>query len=289
MPYGIAVDGTNVYWATDGDFTLWKLPLAGGSPVSLGGAGTAGPATDGINVYVGGGGEIVKVPVGGGTPTTLVSLGPPPDESYGWDTTDIATDGTNVYWVDQIYDWVRMCAVNGCGGIPTTLAASQNGPSHVAVNGTGVYWINSGTGNHDGAVQTCAISGCGGNPTTLASGLTEPWAIAVNATHVFWSDITEETVMECDVGGCGGTPTTFATQQSGVFALALDGVNVYWSTFDPSAGAYVVAKPMGGGPESVMATFISSVSYGIAADSTRVYWTDYLYPTSNGIVYALEL
>jgi hypothetical protein len=57
-PYGVAVDSTSVYWTNSG-------------------VGTSD-------------GAVMKVPIGGGTPTTLAS-GP---TSFG-----IAVDATSVYWV----------------------------------------------------------------------------------------------------------------------------------------------------------------------------------------------
>jgi DNA-binding beta-propeller fold protein YncE len=56
----VAVDGTSVYWT---------------------------------NVAYGGLGQVVKVPLSGGSPTTLVS-----DQSSPW---GIAVDATSVYWTNQ--------------------------------------------------------------------------------------------------------------------------------------------------------------------------------------------
>src|SRR5262245_50780135 len=54
----------------------------------------------------------------------------------------IVVDAANVYWISG--DTILKCAVCGCDGHPTVLAAGQDNPVAIAVDATSVYWTNLG-------------------------------------------------------------------------------------------------------------------------------------------------
>src|SRR4051812_20405685 len=100
LPGALALDGAFVYWTAassslDGGQVL-KVPIGGGKPVVLAAVGAPeGIAVDGTHVYFGRGLEpaILKLPKGGGAAVVMASLPLAP--------TDIALDETHVYWVCQ--------------------------------------------------------------------------------------------------------------------------------------------------------------------------------------------
>ena len=99
-PSDIAVDSTSVYWTNTG---LNGLPRPG---------------------------SVVRVPLGGGLPTTLASA--------QTCASGLAIDATSVYW--------SACSANvmkvpRCGGTPVTLGAGMGGFG-LAVDATSVYWTD---------------------------------------------------------------------------------------------------------------------------------------------------
>jgi hypothetical protein len=88
------MNATSLFWTTQGGPVaqfLMKLPLGGGVPTTL-----ASPedslnaiAVDDANVYWTGDSAVLRVPVQGGSPTTLSDIG-----AYG-----IALGATSAYWV----------------------------------------------------------------------------------------------------------------------------------------------------------------------------------------------
>jgi hypothetical protein len=94
------------------------------------GANQTGLAADGSNAYwcEAAKGDILKCSLGGcPAPTKVVS---------GIGCYHVATDGTNVYWVDATS--VKKCDVSGCSQ-PTTLAKGLTSPWGIAVAGNSVF------------------------------------------------------------------------------------------------------------------------------------------------------
>jgi hypothetical protein len=95
-PRGIAVDSANVYWTNWGTGakdtgSVVKVPLRGGAPTTLSSANNFNDAiaVDAKNVYWSTDADLMRVPVGGGEVTTLVT---------GDRIVAIALDATSVYW-----------------------------------------------------------------------------------------------------------------------------------------------------------------------------------------------
>jgi hypothetical protein len=147
----IAVDGTSVYWTIKdiaGGPTLQKVPLAGGAPVTLSVDSTGLPqpqeclwriALDSQNVYWSAqsnefpiGCRILKVPLNGGTTTTLV------DYAY---LADFTVDGTNLYFIELGSTAGSIQQMPVAGGTLTPLLTGALGT--VLVNDAAhLYWID---------------------------------------------------------------------------------------------------------------------------------------------------
>ena len=133
-------------------------------------------AIDSSNLYWSMGDEfssaVVKMPLAGGTPTTLASPG----------GEVLAIDATNAYFVGPATSSPGpnpLMSVPLAGGTAVTLAAVQ-GPTGIASDGTWVYWGSPG----DSAIMRMPIGG--GDAVTLVPGQPTPESVAVDATSVYW-------------------------------------------------------------------------------------------------------
>jgi hypothetical protein len=102
-PQSVAVDSASVYWTDNGgpvpgNATLMKVAIAGGKPVMLA-SGFVDPfalAVDATSAYWTGNNEVMKVPIAGGSVTTLVRPDAT-DSLFG-----VAVDETSVYWTNAL-------------------------------------------------------------------------------------------------------------------------------------------------------------------------------------------
>lgn len=190
-PEAIAVDAMSVYWTNlslddRGAGAVMKVPLAGGSPTVLAAHQNMpmGLAVLGKFVFWTADGKLKRVSVDGGAPTVVS----PADESVGG---DIALDANNIYCFathDQPMTArqqmrgetpdTRLLKVPLDGSPPTVLATNLYSPHGVTIDGSTVYWLDSGVMKvpiGGGTVETI------GGEKEIASG------IAVDGTSVYWT------------------------------------------------------------------------------------------------------
>jgi hypothetical protein len=145
-PQGLVADSTNLYFfnKTYGKGNgIWRLPKTGGS---LNRVTTDNVndiiqiVTDGTNVYYTGSGPttdvIMKVPVGGGSGTTILT------SELAW---YLDIDTNNIYWADTDIGYgAGIYNISKSGGANGTVAIYQANPDNLTVGGNNyVYWLAS--------------------------------------------------------------------------------------------------------------------------------------------------
>jgi sugar lactone lactonase YvrE len=207
-------------------------------------------------------GAIAFAPIGGGTPTVLAS-------SLGF-TAGIASDASNVYWVDQ--DQGTISRVPLGGGSATVLASGLKTPGGLALQNGTLYLT-------DAAGDLLAVPASGGSVTTMLTGPGLPPnteladyspTVVTDASNVYFSvcsqgGATTPALYRVPLGN-GGPPTVLASSCAG--GIAVDADTVYWTTSDNT----ISAVPIAGGATRVVATSSQGISGGPAVDDENVYW-----------------
>ncbi|HEX3344858.1 MAG TPA: hypothetical protein VHS09_09815 [Polyangiaceae bacterium] len=242
----LAVAGSNVYWATQGDTSpspdgqVMRVPAAGGAssvvvkdqlPVALTADATHLYWTDDHS------GAVWRAPLAGGVPSQLgVGLG-----FGGVEVGSIAVDASSVYFY-----------------------STQQGIQSVPLSG----------GPTTSPTQLLQIDSAHGDSL---------YGLAASGGRIYWSDglLQNGTVQSLPTGG--GAPTTLvsASPTDVVGDIAVDGVSVYWigahctSALASSCTGKLTRVPAAGGPPTVVASgWPSGDALGVlAVDATSVYFT----------------
>jgi hypothetical protein len=176
--YGNGIIGS-IYLAGGGISTLASYRSAGNQPANLLSLSDRLVMADAPNV--------ISVSKSSGVVSTLVSNAGNPVEVSAYEPTQ------TVCWVSQLRapDGTIGCVGYGAASIfstPVTLASGQDTPTTVYVDGTTVYWGNSGS-------SSCALNGSilsvpltGGQPTTLATSTNCVDWLTGDSTSLYWSN-----------------------------------------------------------------------------------------------------
>jgi hypothetical protein len=251
-PCGLAVDDTSVYWINYG-----------------------GPAA-----------PVMKAPLDGGPPETLVSG----SWGRGGSLPPIAVDGSAVYWTDTGPEGNlfasppqgRLLSVPLTGGPMSTIAEGLPGPFAVAVlDGTAYWteWAYAPTGR-----VAKAPTGGGTTFTVASESVVLPFALTLHGTNAYWTTIGRYPGLAPEPHGAvmttsidGGQVTTLASGLFTPFSIAVDGANVYWASnaahyYDAFDGQ-IQSVPLGGGDVTTIVNGLKQ-PFGIALDDQYVYWAD---------------
>jgi hypothetical protein len=208
-----------IYWTTDGPpGGLWRMPVSGGTPRNLSSLGANDfTQNGGAAFWVDALGEVVSVPLQGGKTVTLASAGSYP---VNRDVLAIgfAANETEVYWSNS-----SLLVVPVRGGTPQVLAERALGD--VAIDNVFIYWVNSVEGV--GTVMKMPLGGgaeekLAGDQRRLAASACN---LAVDSNSVYWA--AGRQIMS--VPKTGGTPVEVATSEGDITCIALDDTSVYWT------------------------------------------------------------
>lgn len=273
-PNFLTVDQNNVYW-TEAAGSVKKVGLYSGTVTTLTIRGpnysstATGITVDDVSVYWavnpgGGNGNIYKIPIVGGTVTTLASANQPHD---------IVVDSTDVYWAENNGGTYGSNAVRKIpidGGAVTALTTSGTGHGVMAMDNSYAYFRYV----YNNIYKIGKVNKNGGNVIDLASNLvSSPEGIAVDNSYVYWVETNAGTINKVPING--GAVTTLATGLDDPQRIVVDTNRVYWTELaNRIAGAGVIKKvPISGGQVTTLASGLNS-PHDIAIDSTNIYWTE---------------
>jgi hypothetical protein len=145
-------------------------------------------------------------------------------------------------------------------------------------------------GIDDRSLDPLAGGGDGGpscaDPCPMAVGLNHPFAMTVDETNVYWVETGDATdangsVKACPVSGCGAGPTVYASLQDAPGSIAVDAQNVYWGTGGGAGSGAIWSCAIGGCGGKPTKLVDADTPFGIAVDSTYVYWAEFYSQTVN--------
>jgi hypothetical protein len=265
MPECLALDATGVYWTNQADGKITKVSLDGATVTPIGtDEEPFGVAVDGTSVYWVNGGydaAVRKAPLAGGTAVTLAT-GTAGRSTYR----AIGLDATNVYWADDLNGGgIYAAPIDGSGTGMKIISSAPNGPCHIAVQASRLYWL--GYPGQDTVESGPTTGGTATRLYALPENLGGSWAIAVNATRIYWTEMVQGLLISLPLAG--GSATTLATAYR-AYGVAVDGQRVYWSD-----GPTIRSLPLdGSGPAIIHATG-QSVPWDLAVDGAAIYWVDW--------------
>jgi hypothetical protein len=245
--YGIAVNGTHLYWTEDNSGLVVGCTLPSCS-----------------------------------TPTHLATG---QDEPYGvvTDPSGATLLWTNNGESGMGDGTVMSCSLPSCSS-PTPIATGLDYPSGIVANASHVYFADEGTSAKDGIVYSCPLSGCGASPTVIQGGQLTPFYVATSDASLVWASTGSGVVSVCPLAGCGGDPTTLAMGQANPYAVAIDASDVYWTNY--ASVGQVMTCPIAGCPAAGPTVLATSQAYpaAVVVDAQWVYWINSGLVDSSGSV-----
>jgi hypothetical protein len=119
------------------------------------------------------------------------------------------------------------------------------------------------------------------DPCTLATGLNHPWFMTADGQNVYWTEWGDSwgsgngSVKGCSVNGCPSGATSYAIGLTNPRGIAVDSTNLYFATATyggVTGGIWSCAVGGCNGSPTLLAN--AGIPFGVAVDSSFVYWTD---------------
>ena len=171
----------------------------------------------------------------------------------------LTVDDTSVYWTTADGEVFR---APKHGGAPESLAANEDAPTDIVVDGERVYWVDA----H--ALRSMPKSG--GAVTSLLRDVALSSVLAADDTHLYCAATDVGAILQLPKVG-GATTQLIGGQQFGlgILGLAVDADAVY---FTNHWDASVVAVPLGGASSRIIAS-AQPAPYAVAVRDHAVYWS----------------
>jgi len=250
--------------------------LETGGVSSSSSSGTAGGSTAGASATSGG--NIGATTTGSSIPGGTVNVCPGQDAGVfvlasKQNTSDVATDGTWVYWIALGFGpGGSFLKVPICGGTPMRLGTFEDLTGGFAIDSTNIYWTNFASSPY-GAIWEAPLDG--GPSVILASGQATPNGIVVQDSVLYWSnsgssegsdDGSIEMLPLDDASADGGGIINLAVNQAYPSLLAVAGDRICWTT-----SSTLSCRPIAGsGPE--FAVSLAGQPLSLAVNQNSVYW-----------------
>ena len=269
MPWAIALDATNLYWANYTEGTVKRLPIAGG-PAAVIASGLLEPfdlAIDQDSAYVIDRRAVAlkRMPLLAGSAPVILAGG-------GHDILGVAVYGGYVYWTDPDSAargggvWKLPTDSSPTDGGTGVLVAAESSPFRITVTPTGIFYLKYT--NMD-AVMKVPLSG--GTPVVLAAianDTQDAFDIVADTTDVYWTMSSAGKVLK--VSQNGGPIITLASGQGWGFALAIDQSDVYFGADLCS----IRRVPKSGGAVTLLTNGQGGYVHDMVVDDQAVYWVD---------------
>jgi hypothetical protein len=185
--------------------------------------------------------------------------------------------GAYVYWTNS--DSIGRAKLDGTGVDQHFIAAVE--PLGIAVDRSYIYWSDSTTRK----IGRANLDGTGANPDFITiPGLCLPRGVAVAGSYIYWAQDGSTncgTIGRANLDGSGANVRfievpSYVSGSSGAWTVAVTGSYVYWvgdENYPLPPNGYTIGSANLDGTGVTPLTTVSA-AYGVASDSTRLYWTE---------------
>ena len=211
IPFGVAVDGSHVYWTNFNNGTIGRADLDGqnvNQSFITGGVNPSAVAVHGSHVYWtnSNAGTIGRADLDGQSVNQSFITG-------AYFPNGVAVDGSHVYWANS-NTTIGRADLDG-QNVNQSFITGASLPYGVAVDGSYVYWANE----RADAIGRADLDGQNVNQSFI-TGTLHTLGVAVDGSHVYWTNY-DNTIGRADLDG-QNVNQSFITGGSGAFGLAVD-------------------------------------------------------------------